>query len=465
MICVHLVSSQNVLIKGRAHSSYAGKVIQLFSATDYITNVKQKESHDTIDADGYFELNFQTQHTQPVFFKVENVTAQLYVQPDYVYGITLPELDKEFNYNNGAELPVNIGVVGNDSTELNALIFDYQEQYNKFFLTEDDRFLARASMFKRTDSLEKTCYKRYAGIKNEYFRSYVVYSIASINASVSRGEHFLINSYINNRPIQYAHNEYMQFFNACFKGYLNTIATQKKGQSIYNMINVKADYTALLNFVRQDKLLKNDSIRELVIIKNLWDFYFSSDFVPDAVENLVSQINTKTKNKEHKKITSTMLVYFNKMQVGSVAPGFSARSKEGTIGSLSSFKGKWIYLNFFSTRNPESLKEMMKIAALKKKFGYRVSFVSICVDDSLSAYTNYIRSNPKYDWTIWYNNDKSFTKTARENYFVTGTEAYFLINNFGYLAQSPALSPSQGIEYKFNVIFRIRQKNTKTGIR
>ena len=385
--------------------------------------------------------------------------------PDFVYGTNLPEIDQNFNRSNGAELPVNIGIIGTDSTELNALIFDYQQQYNTLFLTEDNRFLSRTSMFKRADSLQKLCYSRYAKIKNEYFKSYVIYSIAAINASVSRGEKYLINSYISNRPIQYTHAEYMQFFNACFKGYLNSIAAQKKGQSLYNIINTRADYTALLNFVRQDKLLKTDSLRELVILKNLWDFYFSSDFVPEAIENIVSQLNTQTKNKEHKKIASTMLAYFNKMQVGSTAPGFSARTKEGTMGSLNSFKGRWIYLNFFSTKNLESLREMPKIASLKKKFGDKMVFVSVCLDDSLAAYTNYIKSNPKYDWPIWFNNEKSLTKTAKENYFVTGSEAYFLITNYGYLAQSPALSPSQGIEYKLNVIFKIKKKNTKTGIR
>ncbi|MCE3258919.1 MAG: hypothetical protein K0S12_560, partial [Bacteroidetes bacterium] len=123
------------------------------------------------------------------------------------------------------------------------------------------------------------------------------------------------------------------------------------------------------------------------------------------------------------------------------------------------------YLNFFSTKNIESLKEMPKIAALKKKFGDKMVFVSVCLDDSLKSYTSFMKANPKYDWSIWYNYDRSFTKTAKEKYYVTGTEAYFLINNFGYLAQSPAQAPSKGIEYKLNVLFKKPGKNTKTGIR
>lgn len=470
LVCCINGFSQNVQIKGKAHASYANRVIQLFSVSDGITGNRQKEDQDTIAPDGYFDLSFYAKYTQPVFFKIDNVVGQLYVEPDFVYGITIPELDVEQTRSESTELPVNIGVVGADSTELNALIFDYQAQVNKIFLDGNNSpggqpAVFRPAMFHRADSLQKLCYVRYKDIKNEYFRSYVIYSIASINASVSRGENYLINSYISNRPIQYYHYEYMQFFNACFKGYLNTIATRFKGKSLYNIINTKADYPALMDFIRQDKLLKSDSLRELVILRNLWDFYYSIDFSPEAIESIVSQINTYSRIKEHKQIASTMLAYFNKMQPGSLAPGFSARNREGTLSSLSAFKGRWIYLNFFSTKNEESLREMLKIAAIKKKLGTKMVFVSVCLDDSLKTYVNYLRANPKLDWPIWFNNERSLTSTAKDNYNVVGTEAYFLINNFGYLAQSPAQSPSQGIEFKLNSIFKVRERKTKTGIR
>lgn len=432
---------------------------------DYITGIQQKEAQDTIAADGYFELELHADHTQPVTLKIDNAVSQLYVQPDFVYGITFPKADETFDHNNDAELPVNIGIVGNDSTELNALIFDYQVQYNNLFLPKDDHFLTRAVLFKRADSLQKICNVRYAKITNDYFKNYVLYSIATVNTNLSRGENYLINGYILHKPVLYEHNEYMQFFNACFKGYLSAVASTRKGQSLYNIINSKASYPVLNDFLKEDRFLKNDSIRELVIIKNLWDFYFNVDFMPRSIESIISQLSQKTTIKAHKKITANMLAYFNQLQTGSPAPDFSARTKDGTIGTLNSFKKRWIYLNFFSTKNIESLREMPKIASLKKKYGDKVMFLSICLDDSLGAYKNYLKANPKYDWLIWYNNESSLSRTAKDNYFITGSEAYFLISDQGYLAQSPALSPSKGIEYKFNIIFKIKTRTTRTGIR
>ncbi len=84
--------SQNVTIRGKAHSSYKDKIIQVFTYTDFITNIKQKENQDTIQKDGFFELTLHTNYTQPVFLKIDNVTAKMYVEPDFDYGITIPEI-------------------------------------------------------------------------------------------------------------------------------------------------------------------------------------------------------------------------------------------------------------------------------------------------------------------------------------------------------------------------------------
>jgi thiol-disulfide isomerase/thioredoxin len=441
-------------------------VIRLCIYSDFVTNQQLVENTDTVQPDGFFELAFQSDYIQPVTLKIDNLAGSLYVTPDYVYGVTIPPVREERIINKDVELPLNIGIVGADSTELNMRIFDYLEAYNKLFLKEDNRYISRASIFKLADSLQKICDQRFRHVANSYFKSYVLYSIGAINASVSRGEKFLINGYILNKPIQYHHHEYMQFFNACFKGYLNAMASAQPGQSLYKIVNDKASLALLDNFARADQFLKaNDTLREFVLIKNLWDFYYSPDFNRAGVESILTQINERTRIKEHKQVLETMIAYINKMQVGSLAPDFIAKGRDGKPVRLSAYKGHWIYLNFFSTSNTGSLKEMLKIAGLKKKYGDKVSFISVCIDDSIKTYYKYLRANPKLDWLILYNYDRAFKKTAKDNYFVTGNEAYFLISNTGYIAQAPAILPSKGIEYKFNVLFRVKTRTTKTGIR
>jgi len=456
---------QNVTIRGKAHISYSKKIIQLIKLNDFVTNYPLEEDRDTIQSDGFFELKIQTEITQPVILKINNVESKLFIQPNYVYGLTLPELDKSLDYSNGGRLEISPTIIGADSLELNNLIFYYEELQANALVQSNGAFIGKGAIKQVLDSLSLKCIKRYEKVNNAYFKNYYYYKIAELNTSISRGENYLYEYYIKNKPIQYTHDEYMNFFKIYFKGYIQALASKKKGQTLHNIINTQANWQSLNTFLKSDTKLSNDTIRELVAITNLLDFYYSSEFNTDAIEVLIAQLNDQTKINLHKTLTQTILVYLKKMQPGSPAPVFQARSKNGTIGTLTNYKNRWVYLNLFSTKNENSLKEMMKISALKKKYGDKLVFLSVCVDDSLKNFLNYIKQNPKFDWPIWYNYNEQFTITAKELYSVVGTESYYLINNTGYLAQSPAQSPSAGIEYKLNSIFKVKTKTTKTGIR
>ncbi|MCZ8284839.1 MAG: TlpA disulfide reductase family protein, partial [Bacteroidia bacterium] len=146
---------------------------------------------------------------------------------------------------------------------------------------------------------------------------------------------------------------------------------------------------------------------------------------------------------------------------GAQAPDFKAYDKSGNAVNLASYKGKYVYLNFFSTQSDNSLKEMQKLIDLKKKFSDKVVFISVCLDDSAKTYQAYLKANPKQDWLILHNG----TGDARRNYAIKSLSGYFFINQQMILAQSPAPAPSEGLEYKFNGLFRQKKKNTITGVR
>ncbi len=432
---------------------------------DYFSQLKYVEDEDTVGNDGYFELNLQSKLTRPVFLKIGNLIGKLYVRPDYVYGVTFSGIPSQINYDTEAEVTVDIGIIGNDSTELNASIIDFSDQYNAIFVKKQNEFLSRQKIIKYIDSLTKISQKRYKKNEDAYFKSYVAYSLASLNVNVGRGFEFMLANYIKDKPIDYNHFEYAEFFNACFKDYLTTMASMKSGRTLYNIINTQASYPMLDGFAKSSKHLQNDTLRQLVLIRNLWDFYYSTEFVPDAVASIIGQINNTTTIEEHKEITTNMLLHINRMRVGDKIPEFFARTKTGTVANSNLLKNQWVYLNFFATTNTESLREMTKILALKKKFGDKILFVSICTDDSLKNYQNYLKTNPKHDWTIWYYKTDNVKKTVKDLFQVVGTEAYFLINTYGNLAQSPALSPSKGIETKLNNLFKPKRTTRKIGIR
>ena len=457
--------SQNVKLKGKAHSSHIGKAINLLAFSDLITYTQTYEGVDTVDAEGYFEINLQIDHTQPVMLQIDNLVGKLYIQPNFVYGITFPAKDPNKDVRGGGIEDVLIGVISSDNTELNTLIIDYNKLFDKMFEGVDSEFLNRNRIYNKLDTLQLIASWRYKNNKNNYFKTYVEYSIAESNSGVSRRKALLAESYINNKPIQHNHFEYMVFFNAFFKGYLEAYSSTKRNENIHHLINSVTQYKDIDAFVKEDPLMANDTLRELVIIKNLWDYCFDPKAEYDKVLQLIEQVAGTTKNKEHKKILNNILQITYNLYVGQPAPVFEAADKTGKTISLANYKGRYVYLNFFSTKNIGSLKEMPKIADLFKKYGDKVAFVSICTDDSIKTYKDYLKMNPKYTWPILFNNSAAKGSTAYDLYKLKGLPAFFFINQFGTLAQSPATAPTQGFEYKLKALFKPKKKDTKIGIR
>ncbi len=456
-----VANAQNITIKGKADVSHIGKEVVLSDFSDYITYTEVKESIDTVDKDGYFELKLQSPITKPVLISIDNLTGKLYVQPNFVYGIYFPGKDSSNNNQEGTKTPVNISVYGKDSTELNALIIDFNAQYNNLFTKSTEAYISPAKLNALFDTFFVSSKKRYAHIKNPYFKKYIEYSFAGFYSNMSRSKTILYKQFIEHRPILYNNYEYMEFFNTHFKGYLKAFASSKTGGNIYNSINAFGDYKDLQNQFKADKSITNDTLRELLILKGLIDFYYSPDFDKRQVQSVIEQLHRDTKYPENKKIAFNMLQSTYQLQNGANAPDFTAYDKEGIKINLSYYKGKYIYLNFFSTQSDNSLKEMQKLIDLKKKFNDRVTFISICLDDSVKTYKAYLKANPKQDWVIL----QQGKGNAKQNYAVKTLSGYFFINQQMILAQSPAVSPSEGLEYKLNGLFRPKKKNTITGVR
>ncbi len=455
--------AQNITIKGKAHPSHIGKQITLCDYTDYVTYTQTKESIDTIDKNGYFELKLQSTITKPILLQIDNLNATLYVQPKFTYGVYFPEKNAETNNNQlGTQSTVNVSVYGKDSTELNALIIDFNTQYNNLFSKVNTSYISPSKINQYLDTFTYKSNLRYNALKNNYFKQYVTYTIAGFYSNTSRSKTILFKQFIDKKPILYNNYEYMAFFNAHYKGYLQAFATKQTSNTIFNSINKFGDYADLKAIFKSDKNIANDTLRELVLLKGLIEVYYNAEFNPQQVKSVIEQLQRETLIDEHKNIALNFLQTLNKLQPGANAPNFLAKNKTNNSVNLHDFKGKFIYLNFFSTQSDISLKEMTKLIDLKKKFSDRITFISVCLDDSFNTYAAYLKANLKMDWIIVHNDNSS---NAKQNYAINSLSGYFFINQQLQLMQSPAPAPSMGIEYKFNALFKPKGKNRIIGVR
>ena len=279
--------SQNVTIKGVAPTHH-GKEIALYTYSDLITYTETKDIFDTVDSKGNFELKLDVFHQQAVLLKIGKLSGKLYLEPYYQYGIVFPPADTGLYVNTEAEQSVDINIVG-DSTELNARIIDFNVQFDEFWYKNYESFVTKR-IHLHLDSFQLNCNKRYGKVKNNYFKTYIDYTIALMNENTGRHHNYLAQTYLINKPIHYYNYEYMQFFNQYFKQYLQTKVISKMGANVIDLINEQGNYQALSAVLKDDPILKNATLRELVILKAMFDLYYVPKYNKEKITSIVQQI-------------------------------------------------------------------------------------------------------------------------------------------------------------------------------
>jgi thiol-disulfide isomerase/thioredoxin len=442
--------AQNVTINGYA-PAYKSQDITLYIYADYISYAQIPVATETVSDSGFFKFVLQTDDVKRILLKSSKQKANMYIEPDRNYTVFFPGRDTVHFLNPNVEQNVDLEFAVTDTTEINALIISYNEHFEKFW-TENYQYFVLKKSRERLDSFRLQMQNTYAYLNKPYFKSYITYNIADLDLSTFQGKNGLSKKYIVGKPVLYDHYEYMNFFNNFFNHYLQLYAQSKNGNAMTEQINGKAGYQGCMSVLAGDKYLKNDTLRELVLIKGLSELYYVPDFSRENILNILEQIASNSKIALHQVIAANVINSFSKLRPGESAPAFTLLDQKGKKVNLTDFKGKFVYLDFWATWCIPCLQEMKLIPSLKKKYGDKIVFISISLDDDTLQMKKFLAKNPKWDWVILHYGS---SKQVKEDYEIKSVPSYFLINPFGNFTQSPALRPTQDIESTFwGICFR-----------
>ncbi len=436
--------AQNSIINGYA-PNYKNQEITLFTHADYISGMDIPVSSQTVNDSGFFYFSFSTDEVKRIILGIGRQKANMYIEPGRTYQLFFPGQDSIRFMNPNIGQTVNLEFTFRDTSDINALIINYNEHFESFWAENYPYFVQKKSR-SRLDSFELKMQETYASFNNPYFKSFITYTIAGMELNTFQSRNELAKKYIIGKQVLYNQYEYMSFFNSFFNRYLYVYSQTKNGPALAEMINEKASYEGCMEVLAGDKYLKNDTLRELVLIKGLSELYYVPEFKRENVLSILTRISSSGKTATSRAIASNVIHSFSKLQPGAKAPEFTLKDKNGKIVRLSDFKGKYVYLDFWATWCTPCLQEMKLIPGLKKKYGDRIVFVSISTDEDTLQLKKFLNKNPKYDWVLLHDgNDKQ----VKERYEIKTVPAYFLINPFGNFTQSPALKPTQSIESTF----------------
>ncbi|MEK6616345.1 MAG: TlpA disulfide reductase family protein [Bacteroidota bacterium] len=441
----YICHSQNVIIKGKADTSYLSSANTIYAYThdDYISYREKELANSTIDAKGNFNLSFSVSTPTYIFLIVDNAKAEMVAEPNKTYNINFLAKDSDAVNTLSIAVHVEIEFNNSDDKELNFLIADFTGRYEAFLEYHRPVIAQKNSViFGRIDTMKTLCRQKYSTYENSYLTNYIEYTFASLEESIAlKGTGKLFNTYINGKPIQLSNYDYMFFFNQFFSATASNLMSASKTQNEIGRQN----FSSLMEYFKQNKHLVNDTICEAVILKSLMEYFRYPVYKVNSVVAILEQASKQCKAKENQRSAENLKKKLSVMNVGKPVPQLLFQDVNGKTVSLSEFKGKYVYLNFCASWCSSCMQEMMLIPELKKMYGSKITFVSVSVDKKTDAMKNFLKKNPKLDWTFLYCDN---FKKAKEEFNVLTVPTYYLIDPKGNVLTSPAGKP-QDIEPTF----------------
>lgn len=443
-----------VIIKGNFPGG-EGQSVRLMQYTDQIT-YNYKEISDTIIGDeGDFHFKFRLYEPIYIYYRIDFTQVGHYVEPGNAYKINFEPIDfdtlddRRNPYLDTRYFAFDLYNENNRPDELNEKISKFNDVFDVFLLNHfSGRRLGRLNQqFKEfreyTDSLFQI-----DSVENPFFLDFYEYKFATYYrvADLKRPLQ-LFEEYIIDKPIRYNNPQYMNFFNTVFDKFLVSESRDIEFNDLTTSINAHNSYYALMDSLGKDTVLRNELLRELVMLKGLKNMYNSPDvFSRNNVISIIKYVEKNSKFHQHKEIASNIIKSIKYLEKGYPAPELRIEDEGGSIISLEDFKGKFVLLNFFASWCVPCLGEFSVMNDLYEEHGEHFEFISISIDRNKEDYKRFIDDN-QYPWKFYHFNNNF---RLLDGYEIRKFPSFVLIDPESYIIESKAPFPSRGLHKVFN---------------
>lgn len=383
------------------------RVIRLYTFTNFISYNPILIATDTVDSNSQFEfnLNLERNEVKTVFFALESYKSfDLFVEHGNKYVLTFDTLDYYKQDELFSPFSINQTILEYtlpiDSNELNQQIWRLTNELiffneNQLISSIAERNIIEIESFiLRIDTL----FEKSKGSK--FFNDFVEYALAGLKfKSGLYPRNYFVNKYFNDRPFLYYNPAFMSFFNSFFDNYINVEKLRLFSRDIYFNVQESTNYTALLDSLGKDSLLQNIVIRDMVLIKNLFQMYFNNTTIQNSIIKMLKAINLESRYKEHRFIANQLIYELTNLQKGNYKVDFNIKLKDKTLLNLKDFKGLYTYIIFFNTRCRVGVSELFALNNFYSNLSSNFNFVSISMDVNFINFQNFMNNN-NFPWTF-----------------------------------------------------------------
>jgi hypothetical protein len=443
---------------------YIGEKVELFVVEDYLTMNEKLVGTSIVKDDSTFQISFFNSKTQKLIIKSNNNYGFIYIEPNRTYNIYLPDRNRYDEYRPlGNQVEIALQDLPED--DINYKILSFERWLNNFL--GENFYIKNLNTKTFIDQLEifKTnVYKAYENDTSFFFKTYVKFSIASIDDiqyTGSKNRYEKYNFYLKNYPVAYENPSYMNYFNNYFKNIVGKLPLEV-GNRFYMGI-LKSSPTKVVNALAQEYTLRNVRILEFVMIKAMKEIYFTNEYPQTNILSILDSLSTNSIFSEHKIIAKNLISKLTEINQGAKAPDFKIVDPlNDTTYTNASFLKKHLYIQFYDFEIKECEKELELLIPLYEKYKEDVSFLCLYKNNKplTEKQTNLLK---KVKWLAL---PLPSFHPIYEQYKIMSYPTYILIDSFGYVVDFPALKPAPNSKYEtidktFFYIKKIRDEERK----
>ncbi|MFC2112782.1 peroxiredoxin family protein [Bacteroidota bacterium] len=459
-----LTAEDPVTILKGTKIDYAGDTLIFLTYSNMISFSEKEIGKCAVDDSGYFECSIAVNQTRHIFTYLGVFNCYLYAQPGRIYNIQLPgkrekvmqDMVNPYFEETAIHLSVKIEAsqpgekVPAAEEELNFMIRAFNDAFYPYYYKFVINAYGNRVDKKVIEKAENEIRAPFDSIPGQFLSDYIEYRIGLLEHYGSQVSNQRINQdYFIRRPVLHYNPAYMELFNEIYKDYFLAFAEEHPGPKLPIVLNREKDYIKVNEILKKEASLKKDSLRELVLLKGLYDGIYDEKNITSSMIQLLDSLRSNSTIEIHRQAVRAIMLENNKILPGYKPPDFSLYNSDSSLVQLSDLRGKYVYLNFCNSFGYYCVREFEYLRILHERMKDRLSIVTILVDDSVENMVKLVNSN-NYPWTFLHFSNQPDVLDA---YDIRAYPSYFLIGPEGKLILSPAPSPVENFEPTFNKIY------------
>ena len=447
------MAQTNVEIAGEVAGG-AGKRVILGGYRDMLTQREVVLDSITIGSDGRFRLKCYANYPRLVFLQMERYSQSFYIEPGRIYNVYVPDFDWDMDerrnvYLDPVALPVEF--LGVDGSELNLKIMRFENTIDSFLSANRERLDFKFKPDKKVfGELERMFPETQ---QDGFYDRYVRFNLQEMKLAMRMDSRkHLVNKYIVNESVRYYDENYMRFFFALFEHAISD-GTKKVAQWQMADLIVRGALDSWLDTLGLDPLLQNEQVRELAALEALKEMFFSRHYDCEAVMQMTQMLGERSKFEEHRTLAGSLLEMMETRQSAAMMKGqqglsFELPDTDRNKVKLEDLRGKWVYIGFVKTGDPNSLKEIETMAHFRDTIYAthpEVVFVTVVCDREFQKMYHFVKNSRRgvrCNWT-WLHFDGNYEMLER--WGITSYPTFVLLDPEGRRVYDWTPWPASGI--------------------